>query len=129
MTTSSPVLSQGRGRSPDSPDHWCRQVMRSRMEPMTKVAKPLRGRHELILNYFRAKKQLSSRVVEGLNNKVKVTMRKCYGFGPSTSRKPRCILHLGNYRSRLPPTNSTDEPRFLAAEFRGSSPSCASRAA
>jgi transposase len=34
----------------------------------------------LILNYFRAKKQFSSGVVEGLNNKVKVTMRKSYGF-------------------------------------------------
>jgi Transposase len=34
----------------------------------------------LILNYFRAKKQLSSGVVEGLNNKAKLTMRKSYGF-------------------------------------------------
>lgn len=40
----------------------------------------LRNHRELILNYFRAKKQLSSGVVEGLNNKVKVTMRKSYGF-------------------------------------------------
>jgi hypothetical protein len=31
-------------------------------------------------DYFRAKKQFSSGVVEGLNNKVKVTMRKSYGF-------------------------------------------------
>jgi transposase len=39
------------------------------------------GAHrELILNYFKAKKQFSSGVVEGLNNKVKVTMRKSYGF-------------------------------------------------
>ena len=36
---------------------------------------------ELILNYFRAKKQFSSGVVEGLNNKAKLTMRKSYhGF-------------------------------------------------
>jgi len=34
----------------------------------------------LILNYFRARKEFSSGVVEGLNNKVKVTMRKSYGF-------------------------------------------------
>ena len=33
-----------------------------------------------MLNYFRAKKQFSSGVVEGLNNKAKVTMRKSYGF-------------------------------------------------
>ena len=47
---------------------------------MKKVARTLRGHRELILNYFRAKKQFSSGVVEGLNNKVKVTFRKSYGF-------------------------------------------------
>jgi transposase len=61
-------------------DDWCSQVMRSRIEPMKKVAKTLRGHRELILNYFRAKKMFSSGVVEGLNNKAKVTMRKAYGF-------------------------------------------------
>jgi transposase len=61
-------------------DDWCSQVMRSRIEPMKKVAKTLRGHRELILNYFRAKKMFSSGIVEGLNNKAKVTMRKAYGF-------------------------------------------------
>jgi transposase len=61
-------------------DQWCHQVMRSQIEPMKKVAKTLRGHRELILNYFRARKQFSSGVVEGLNNKAKVTMRKSYGF-------------------------------------------------
>ena len=61
-------------------DQWITLVMRSRIEPMKKVAKTLRRHRELILNYFRAKKQFSSGVVEGLNNKVKVTMRKSYGF-------------------------------------------------
>ena len=40
----------------------------------------LRAHRELILNYFKAQKQFSSGVVEGLNNKAKVTMRKPYGF-------------------------------------------------
>jgi transposase len=61
-------------------DDWCRQVMRSRIEPMKKVAKTLRNHRDLILNYFRAKKQFSSGVVEGLNNKAKLTMRKAYGY-------------------------------------------------
>jgi transposase len=43
-------------------------------------AKTLRGHRELILNYFRAKKQFSSGIVEGLNNRAKLTMRKAYGF-------------------------------------------------
>ena len=54
--------------------------MRSRIEPMKKIARSLRQHRELILNYFRAGKLISSGVVEGLNNKAKVTMRKSYGF-------------------------------------------------
>src|SRR6266568_3110839 len=52
-------------------DEWCQQAMRSRIEPMKKVANTLRSHRELILNYFRAKKQFSSGVIEGLNNKAK----------------------------------------------------------
>jgi transposase len=54
--------------------------MRSRIAPMNKIAKTLRQHEPLLLNYFRAKKQLSSGVIEGINNKAKVTMRKSYGF-------------------------------------------------
>jgi len=61
-------------------DQWCTQVMRSQIEPMKKVVGTLRRHRELLLNYFHARKQFSSGVVEGLNNKCKVTMRKAYGF-------------------------------------------------
>lgn len=61
-------------------DFWCSQAMRSRLEPMKQIARTLRSHRELLLNYFKAKKQFSSGVVEGLNNKAKVTMRKAYGF-------------------------------------------------
>lgn len=50
---------------------WCRHTMRSRIEPMKKIARSLRAHRELILNYFRAKKTISSGTVEGLNNKAK----------------------------------------------------------
>jgi transposase len=33
-------------------DEWCRQTMRSRIEPMKKIARSLRQHRELILNYF-----------------------------------------------------------------------------
>jgi hypothetical protein len=59
---------------------WCKQAMRSQFEPMKKVAKTLRGHRELILDYFRVKKQLSSGAAERLNNKAKATMRKSYGL-------------------------------------------------
>ena len=54
--------------------------MRSRIEPMKQVAGMLRRHRELILNWFRAKKEFSSGVVEGLNAKAKLTTRKAYGF-------------------------------------------------
>jgi len=47
---------------------------------MKKVAKMLRNHRELLLNWFHAKGMISSGVVEGLNNKVKVTTRKAYGY-------------------------------------------------
>lgn len=61
-------------------DQWCTRVMRSRIEPMKKFARTVRVHRQLILNYFRARGQFSSGIVEGLNNKAKVTMRKAYGF-------------------------------------------------
>jgi transposase len=61
-------------------DGWCSRAMRSRIEPIKKFARTVRAHRELLLNYFRAKKQFSSGVIEGLNNKAKVTMRKAYGF-------------------------------------------------
>jgi len=43
-------------------DEWRRQTMRSRIEPMKKIARSLRQHRELILNYFRAQKLISSGV-------------------------------------------------------------------
>jgi transposase len=61
-------------------DRWCKRTMRSRIEPMKKVARMLRSHRELLLNWFRARKTISSGVMEGLNNKLKLTTRKSYGF-------------------------------------------------
>ena len=86
-------------------DEWCRQTMRCRIEPMKKIARSLRQHRELILNYFRAGKLISSGVVEGLNNKAKVTMRKSYGF--RTYR----VLELALYHSlgKLPEHESAHD--------------------
>jgi len=47
---------------------------------MKTIVRMLRSHRDLILNYFRARKIISSGIIEGLNNKAKVTMRKSYGF-------------------------------------------------
>jgi transposase len=48
---------------------------------------------------------LSSGVVEGLNNKAEVTVRKSYGFGAY------CVLELALYHSlgKLPEPDSTHD--------------------
>ena len=61
-------------------DYWCQRAMRSRLEPMKKVARMLRSHEELILNWFRAKGEISTGAVEGLNNKIRVITRRSYGF-------------------------------------------------
>lgn len=61
-------------------DQWCTRTMRSKIEPMKRVARMLRRHRPLLLNWFRAKGQLSSGVVEGFNTKAKLTSRKSFGF-------------------------------------------------
>ena len=59
-------------------DRWCFRIMRSRIEPMKKVARMLRQHCPLLMNWFRAQGALSSSV--GFNNKLKLTTRKAYGY-------------------------------------------------
>lgn len=61
-------------------DRWCTRTMRSQIDPMKKMAKQIRKHKPLIINWFEAKGQFSSGIVEGFNNKAKLTMRKSYGF-------------------------------------------------
>ena len=83
-------------------DQWCTRTMRSKLDPMKKVARTLRNHRELILNWFRAQGALSSGVVEGFNNKVKLTTRKSYGFRTYEAIETTLYHNLG----RLP------EPEF-----------------
>jgi len=61
-------------------DGWCRRAIKSRIKPMQKVARMLGSHRELLLNWFRARKTISSGVIEGFNNKLKLNTRKSYGF-------------------------------------------------
>ena len=59
----------------------------------------------LILNWFKAKGRISNGIVEGLNNKAKLTIRKSYGF-----RSPE-ILEMALYHAlgKLPEPKLTHE--------------------
>lgn len=61
-------------------DKWCTRAMRSKIDPMKKVAKQVCKHKDLMLNWFEANGELSSGIVEGFNNKAKLTMRKAYGY-------------------------------------------------
>jgi transposase len=61
-------------------DGWLKRAMRSRLEPIKNVARSIRVHRQLILNWFTAKKEFSSGIVEGLNYRIKLTIREAYGF-------------------------------------------------
>jgi transposase len=61
-------------------DAWCERAMRSRLEPMKRMVRMLRAHEVLLMNWFRARGELSSAAVEGLNNKCRVVTRRSYGF-------------------------------------------------
>jgi transposase len=54
--------------------------MRSRLEPMKKVARMPRAHDALILNWFKARGEVSTGATEGLNKKIRVVTRRAYGF-------------------------------------------------
>jgi len=88
-------------------DRWCNRAMQSKIDPMKRVAKMLRKHRDLLLNWFRARKEYSSGVVEGLNAKAKLTMRKSYGFSTYKIMQVSLYHTLGN----LP------EPKFTHSFF------------
>lgn len=75
---------------------WCTRAMRSQLEPMKKVARMLRRHEPLLLNWFRAKGELSSGAVEGLNNKVRVVTRRSYGFRTYRAMEVALYHNLGH---------------------------------
>jgi len=84
-------------------DYWCYRAMRSRLEPMKKVAHMLRAHEDLLLNWFRAKGEVSTGAVEGLNNKIRVVTRRSYGFRTYETMEIALYHTLG----RLPEPEST----------------------
>jgi len=84
---------------------WCTRAMRSRLEPMKKMARMLRAHEPLILNWFRAKGEISSGPVEGLNNKIRVVTRRSYGFRTYGAMEIALYHNLG----RLPEPESTHD--------------------
>jgi transposase len=87
-------------------DAWCSRVMRSRLPPLKAIARSFRRHRHLILNWFRAKKQISQAVVEAMNGNAKLALRKARGFRSYETVRIALFHQLG----RLPePTHSAHE--------------------
>jgi transposase len=88
-------------------DKWCTRALRSRLEPMKKIARTLRSHRDLIINWFLAKKEISAGAVEGMNTNAKLAIRKARGFRTYEAIETALYHQLG----RLP------EPAFLTHRF------------
>ena len=75
---------------------WCSRTMRSRLEPMKKFVRTLRKHEELLMNYFKAGKGYSSGIVEGLNLKINMGIRKAYGYRSFEIMKVALLHQLGD---------------------------------
>lgn len=74
---------------------WCARAMRSHLEPIKDFVRTLRRHQPLIMNWFKAQKQYSSGIVEGLNRKINLVTRKSYGFRNYEVLKIALFLTMG----------------------------------
>jgi len=83
-------------------DYWTQRALRSRLEPLKKVARMLRSHEALILNWFKARGEVATGATEGRNNKIRVVTRRAYGFRTYKAMEIALYHNLG----KLP------EPKF-----------------
>lgn len=81
-------------------DRWCARTQRSRLEPFTKVARTIRARRDLILNAI--EHGISNGRVEGLNTKVRLIVRRAYGFHSADAALALVMLGAGPIDLHLP---------------------------
>lgn len=76
---------------------WISEVKRSGLDCFDKFIATLKERMEIITNYFPHRS--NSGWVEGLNNKIKVLKRRCYGIANPISLFRRIWLDLSGYEA------------------------------
>ena len=77
-------------------DRWISQVEQIELSCFDRFISTLTKYKSSIVNDFKDKK--NSGFVEGLNNKIKVIKRRCYGFTKTESLFQRLTLDLQGYR-------------------------------
>ena len=81
-------------------DRWCARASRSRLAPFVKVAKTMRQRRDMILNAI--EHGISNGRVEGFNTKVRLLIRRAYGFHSADAALALVMLAAGPIELRLP---------------------------
>jgi transposase len=76
-------------------DRWIMSVKKSDLNIFDKFIETLNKYKPYIGNYFKARK--SSGFVEGLNNKIKILKRRCYGLFKPETLFQRLFLDLQGY--------------------------------
>jgi transposase len=76
---------------------WIHRVNKSELSCFNKFISTLNKYWNDILNYFHRKRRKNSGFIEGLNNKVKVIKRRCYGIFNFEKLFQRILLDLEGY--------------------------------
>jgi transposase len=77
-------------------EEWKQEVIQSRVNCYKSFIKTLDNWMDEITNYFLSRE--NSGFVEGLNNKIKVLKRRCYGITNITHLFQRIFLDLKGYK-------------------------------
>lgn len=78
-------------------DRWCAQLKWQRLQPFEAFAAMIERRWDGIAAYCRPENKVALGFVEGLNNKIRVIQRRCYGL------RDEDYLHLKILTCTLPP--------------------------
>jgi transposase len=90
-------------------DYWCYRAMPSRLEPMKKVAHMLRVHEPLILNWFRAKGEISTGAVEGSTTKSEWLPDDPTASAPSRPWKLPSTTRWDAFRNQNHPIDSAEQ--------------------
>lgn len=85
-------------------DRWITRASRSRLAPFVKAAKTMRERRGLIVNAI--EHGISNGRVEGLNTKVRLLVRRAYGFHSAEAALALVMLACGPIDLKLPHEHS-----------------------
>jgi transposase len=81
-------------------DRWCSRAQRSRLDPFVKAAATVRNHRDGIL--AAVEHGLSNGLIEGLNNKVRLIIRRAYGFHSAEAALALVMLSCGPIELLLP---------------------------